>query len=262
MQSLPHALQLAQDFPPCPEPLPLLPPLRPTHDGQPLHDVHPQQVGSFGRFAFQGPLTTCAMPLASESTDGAAGSSSKDMRSEDASFASAVTVAYFEGLDELIVFFWPCSGLTLRGGAACARVWHKGGAMIVSMLWHICFCQLIENLLEVKFVVERSRPIDVRHRVVLYDAALRERDPWRPKHRRAPRAVSALCGPHCGFERREDMQQSSSHVLCLVCVFVASGGADVCLEKRGLGGMIRRGKASANESTQDRTALVLPTSIK
>ena len=47
--------------------------------------------------------------------------------------------------------------------------------MTVSMLWHICFCQLIENLLEVKFVVGRSGPIDVRHRVVLYDAALSPR---------------------------------------------------------------------------------------
>ena len=45
------------------------------------------------------------MPLASESRVRVAGSSSKDMRSEDASFASAVTVAYSEGLDELIVFF-------------------------------------------------------------------------------------------------------------------------------------------------------------
>ena len=104
MQSLPHALQQHKTFHRV-QLLPLLPPLRPTHDGQPLHGVHPQQVGSFGRFAFQGPLTTCAMPLASESRDGAAGSSSKDMRSEDASFASAVTVAYSEGLDELIVFF-------------------------------------------------------------------------------------------------------------------------------------------------------------
>ena len=47
--------------------------------------------------------------------------------------------------------------------------------MIVSMLWHVCFCQLIENLLEVKFVVERSRPTDVRHTVDLYDAALSPR---------------------------------------------------------------------------------------
>ena len=45
------------------------------------------------------------MPLASESRVRVAGSSSKDMRSEDAIFASAVTVAYSEGLDELIVFF-------------------------------------------------------------------------------------------------------------------------------------------------------------
>ena len=135
-----------------------------------MHDVHPQQAGSFGRFAFKGPLTTCARPLASESRVGVAGSSSKDMRSEDASFVSVVTVAFSEGWDELIVF-WPCSGLTLRGGAVCARVKRKGGAMIVSMLWHVCFCQLIENLLEVKFVVGRSGPIDVRHRVDLYDAA-------------------------------------------------------------------------------------------
>ena len=54
---------------------------------------------------FQGSTHTCAMPLPSESKVRVAGSSSKDMRSEDASFASAVTVAYSEGLDELIVFF-------------------------------------------------------------------------------------------------------------------------------------------------------------
>ena len=45
------------------------------------------------------------MPLASETRVCVAGSSSQDMQSEDASFASAVTVAYSEGLDELIVFF-------------------------------------------------------------------------------------------------------------------------------------------------------------
>ena len=138
-------MQLAQDFPPCPEQLPLLPPLRRTHHGQPLHDVHPQQAGSFGRLAFQGPLTTCAMPLASESRDGVAGSSSKDMQGEDASFASAVTVAY-SGVGRAHCLFWPCSGLTLRGGAACARLWHKGGAMIVSMLWHVCYCWELKEI--------------------------------------------------------------------------------------------------------------------
>ena len=202
------------------------------------------------------------MPLASESRVGVAGSSSKDMRSEDASFASVVTVAYSEGLDELIVC-WPCSGLTLRGGAACARVWHKGGAMTVAMLWHICFCQLIENLLEVKFVVGRSGPIDVRHRVVLYDAALSPRK----------RSVAAEASEGTkGGERpvwstlwfRKERRHATSQFTCLrlVCVSVASCGADVCLEEGGLGGMVWRRKASANEYTQDRTALVIPKSIK
>ena len=46
--------------------------------------------------------------------------------------------------------------------------------------------------------------------------------------------------------------------MCLLPVV----GADVCLEERGLGGTVWRRKASANESTQDRTSLVLPKSIK
>ena len=41
-------------------------------------------------------------------------------------------------------------------------------------------------------------------------------------------------------------------------LFVASGGADVCSEEGCLGGMVWRRKASANESIQDRTALVIP----
>ena len=203
----------------------LLPPLRPTDDGQALHDVHPQQAGSFGRFAFKGPLTTCAMPLASETRVCVAGSSSQDMRSEDASFASAVTVAYSEGLDELIVFFDRVLACLCVEGAACARVKRKGGAMTVSMLWHICFCQLIENLLEVKFVVGRSGPIDVRHRVVLYDAALSLRK----------RSVAAEASEGTkGGERpvwstlwiRKERRHATSQFTCLslVCVFVASCG--------------------------------------
>ena len=117
--------------------------------------------------------------------------------------------------------------------------------MIVSMLWHVRFCQLIENLLEVKFVVGRSGPIDVRHRVDLYDAdlSLRKRS-----------VVAEASEGTKGGERpvwstlwfRKERHATSA--------FVASCGVDVCLEEKGLGGMVWRSKASANEYIQDRTS--------
>ena len=112
-------------------------------------------------------------------------------------------------------------------------------------------------------MVGRSGPIDVRHRVVLYDAALSPRK----------RSVAAEASEGTkGGERpvwstlwiRKERRHATSQIKCLrlVCVFVASCGAHVCLEERGLGGMVWRRKASANESTQDRTSLVIPKSIK
>ena len=104
MQSLPHALQLAQDFPPCTTTY--ISPTSPTYTPR-TTTARRTSAASWivWPLCFQGSAHTCAMPLASESRVRVAGSSSKDMRSEDASFASAVTVAYSEGLDELIVFF-------------------------------------------------------------------------------------------------------------------------------------------------------------
>ena len=111
-------------------------------------------------------------------------------------------------------------------------------------------------------MLERSGPIDVRHTVDLYDAALSPR-----KRSVAAQASEGTKGGERPvwstlWFRKERHATNQFTCLCLVCVLVASGGADVCLEEWGLGGMVWRGKASANESIQDRTALVIPKSIK
>ena len=86
---------------------------------------------------------------------------------------------------------------------------------------------------------ERSGPIDVRHRVDLYDAAL--------SPRKSSVAAEASEGTKGGerpvwstlVSEGEKTCNKPVHMFVLgLCVFFASGGADVCLEERGLGGMV------------------------
>ena len=83
-------------------------------------------------------------------------------------------------------------------------------------------------------MVDRSGPIDVRHTVVLYDAALSLRKSSVARQAsEGTKGGEHLVWSTLWFRKKRRHATNQFTCLCLVCVFVASGGADVCLEERG-----------------------------